>query len=291
MKLSNWHVAVLVFFSTLFGTWLFGPSRVGMVGAAAPGRAASSQPPPGPSLDFVLTRGGLKDYIPLWSGRDTLDNSIIYQDASNVGVGTTTPSATLEVNGPAKFDGNVTLVSPLSTSNGGTGIDTAPTAAGQYLRASGAGTWSISAIEAADVLAGKDLFAGGFFVAPSILVPPPPSVFLPFGSPSAIAGWTLPGGPPFAYVLAGDTGLSLGILNVTASFSLAASTLTLQLLDNGSPVPETDLTVTGAASATQSGSESFFVSVSAGHTLSVGASCFPAPCYVTGGQLLLTRLQ
>jgi hypothetical protein len=299
MKLSNWLVAVLVFFSTLLGMWLLEPSRVGMVGAAAPNPAMSEPPDYRHHLRPVLTLGGLAGYIPIWTDADKILNSIIYQDASNVGIGTTTPGATLEVNGPAKFDGSVTFAGGLSvpasdltgvvgTANGGTGIDTAPTAEGQYLRASGAGTWSISAIESTDVPTAKDLFEGSF-IATAILPATTQPILLPFDVPSVYEGWST----GINTLYASDTGLSLGILNVTALFvSPSTATLTLQLLDNGSPVTGTHLTFTGAASTTVSGSEGFLVSVNAGDGLSVQASWSPSSVSVdVTGQLLLIRLK
>jgi hypothetical protein len=40
---------------------------------------------------------GTPTYLPLWSGSSTLTDSVIYQNSGNVGIGTTSPSAKLEV--------------------------------------------------------------------------------------------------------------------------------------------------------------------------------------------------
>src|SRR5579863_5401355 len=100
--------------------------------------------------------------IPLWTRDFILGNSVIYQNGGNVGIGTTAPGATLEVQGTAKFDGNVNFAGGLSVpasgltgivqiANGGTGISTAPSADGQYLRGNADGTWSVSTIQPADI--------------------------------------------------------------------------------------------------------------------------------------------
>ena len=48
---------------------------------------------------FTLT-GGTANYIPLWKDANTLDISNIIQDAKgNIGIGTTAPAGTLDVNG------------------------------------------------------------------------------------------------------------------------------------------------------------------------------------------------
>jgi len=101
-------------------------------------------------------------------------------NAGNVGIGTTNPTALLEVNGAAKFDGLVTfaagqtfpdfsgvlsgdvqgiqsntqviathLFSPLPIAQGGTGIMAAP-GNGQYLRGTNTG-WTVSTIPASDL--------------------------------------------------------------------------------------------------------------------------------------------
>jgi len=42
---------------------------------------------------------GTANYLPLWTSSYTLLNSVVYQSGSQVGIGTTSPSATLDVNG------------------------------------------------------------------------------------------------------------------------------------------------------------------------------------------------
>jgi trimeric autotransporter adhesin len=58
-------------------------------------RQGSPTPPPGP----VLGGDGIPYYIPLWRTNNYLLSSVIFQNGSNIGIGTTTPAATLDVNG------------------------------------------------------------------------------------------------------------------------------------------------------------------------------------------------
>ena len=61
-----------------------------------PGRDALAIGIDGP----VIGGDGTRNYIPIWSTPSYLLSSVIYQDASrNIGIGTTTPVATLDVNG------------------------------------------------------------------------------------------------------------------------------------------------------------------------------------------------
>jgi hypothetical protein len=62
----------------------------------------SSTPPPGPILGGM----GTANYIPIWAAPSFLLNSVIYQTpARNVGIGTTTPVSTLDVNGSINASG------------------------------------------------------------------------------------------------------------------------------------------------------------------------------------------
>ncbi len=55
------------------------------------------------------TGGGTTNFIPLWTSATTLGNSVLFQTGGNVGVGTTTPAETLDVNGNSIFRGSFQL--------------------------------------------------------------------------------------------------------------------------------------------------------------------------------------
>ena len=61
--------------------------------AATPNSAQSSV------IDATPTGSGTTDYIPLWTSGSNLGNSLLFQTGGKLGVGTTTPASTLDING------------------------------------------------------------------------------------------------------------------------------------------------------------------------------------------------
>ena len=57
----------------------------------------------------VTTTGGTPNKVAKFSGTNTIVNSILYDNGTSVGIGTTTPSATLTVEGPMTVTGTSTL--------------------------------------------------------------------------------------------------------------------------------------------------------------------------------------
>src|ERR1700722_6433616 len=55
------------------------------------------------------TGAGTTNFIPLWTSSSALGNSLLYQTGGKIGVGTTTPTETLDVNGNSIFRGSFQL--------------------------------------------------------------------------------------------------------------------------------------------------------------------------------------
>ena len=71
------------------------------------GALAESAPPSVTSA--TITGTGATDYVPLWTSAINLGKSVLFQAAStDVGVGTTAPTAKVDVNGSARVRGNLT---------------------------------------------------------------------------------------------------------------------------------------------------------------------------------------
>ena len=64
----------------------------------------------------VTTTGGVSGYLAEFSGASTIADSPVFVNGANVGIGTTTPTATLDVNGTA-------LISGALTANGGATVN------------------------------------------------------------------------------------------------------------------------------------------------------------------------
>jgi hypothetical protein len=78
------------------------PSRAGDASALS-GRASSS------ATSAAITGTGATDYIPLWTSATNLGKSVLFQATStDVGIGTTTPTAKLDVNGSGRVRGTLT---------------------------------------------------------------------------------------------------------------------------------------------------------------------------------------
>jgi trimeric autotransporter adhesin len=72
--------------------------------AATSGRAGASPTAPVGSLPPAgVTGKGAKDFVPLWTSGSTLGNSLIFQTGGNLGVGTKTPKANLDLVGTGKI--------------------------------------------------------------------------------------------------------------------------------------------------------------------------------------------
>jgi hypothetical protein len=84
-------------------------------------------------------------------GNWTTDGTNVWRTGGNVGIGTTSPFATLSVAGNGYFSGGLTLGSPLSIANGGTGISTVPSY-GELLVGNSNGTYTMAATSSLGLL-------------------------------------------------------------------------------------------------------------------------------------------
>jgi hypothetical protein len=96
--------------------------------ATAPGNPASAEPP-GISASTTVGGSGTTDFIPLWSSSMVLGNSVLFQSGSGssalLGINTTTPASTLDVNGGVTSRGNLQLPS-LGTASASQGYNSQP---------------------------------------------------------------------------------------------------------------------------------------------------------------------
>jgi hypothetical protein len=76
--------------------------------AATPGIAVPAGVVKPSAASAVTTTGGIAGYLPLFSGADTIVDSEIFDTGTNVGIGTATPTAKLDVNGTVLVSGAVT---------------------------------------------------------------------------------------------------------------------------------------------------------------------------------------
>lgn len=100
-----------------------------------------------PSLSLNVTVAGT---IKSSSGGFTYPDGTTQTTAGVTSVSAIGPLSSSGGSSPA-----ISLSGTVATGNGGTGITTAPSGAGQFLRSSGANTWAVSTLQAGDVPAGS----------------------------------------------------------------------------------------------------------------------------------------
>jgi hypothetical protein len=86
-------------------------SGSGLASAGGARSAAGPSAKDSPAAPAAITGNGKTDFIPIWTNSTTLSSSTLFEKSGKVGIETTTPGATLEVNGTTKFDQGVTFAS------------------------------------------------------------------------------------------------------------------------------------------------------------------------------------
>jgi len=84
-------------------------TQSGIVGVPPPIAGMSS------SSRTTVTGAGTAGYLPVWAGSATLDNSMIFESGTNVGIGTSTPATMLDVNGASTFRAGASLLATAAT--------------------------------------------------------------------------------------------------------------------------------------------------------------------------------
>jgi hypothetical protein len=88
-----------------------GTSAAAATSTKASAASTKSSPPP---ANPAVTGKGTVDYIPMWDTTSDIVDSLIFQKSSEIGIGTTAPAATLDVNGKGDVRDTLTLF-PKST--------------------------------------------------------------------------------------------------------------------------------------------------------------------------------
>ena len=102
--------------------------------AAASALPALAAPVSTAAIQPNLAGTGAANYLPIWTNSTTLGNSTVYETASKVGIGLTSPATTLDVNGATTLRGT-TYLPALGTSTASAGY-------GSRILQFGANSWS-----------------------------------------------------------------------------------------------------------------------------------------------------
>ena len=91
------------------------------LGTAAKNKAnvvsKNTPPPPGPPTN-VTTSGGTVNLLPLFNTATDIENSVVAQSGTSIGINTATPGATLDVNGTANVRGNLSSTAYVNAASG-----------------------------------------------------------------------------------------------------------------------------------------------------------------------------
>ena len=101
------------------------PASAFLLAGTKSSEAQSAAASPEASSHAVTTPGGTAGYVPVYSGAVTVDDSILFESGTRIGIDTNTPGATLDVNGTLAARGALTLESG-GTATSAAGNDSQP---------------------------------------------------------------------------------------------------------------------------------------------------------------------
>lgn len=87
------------------------PASAFMLAGSKTRDSRSEASTPEASAAAVTTPGGVAGYLPVFSGVTTIDDAIVFESGSKIGIATNTPQATLDVNGTVAARGALTMES------------------------------------------------------------------------------------------------------------------------------------------------------------------------------------
>ncbi|HZW05470.1 MAG TPA: hypothetical protein VFF58_01055 [Candidatus Nitrosotalea sp.] len=88
--------------------------RAAQRGDAAPAEVAATVPN---VLPPAVRGNGTTNFLPIWTGKNLVANSMLVQVGGNLGIGNDAPATTLDVSGAATIRGNATITGTLSASS------------------------------------------------------------------------------------------------------------------------------------------------------------------------------
>jgi hypothetical protein len=231
------------------------------IGSTANGTAETATPL---TAADVTTTGGTADYLPIFSGADTIINSVLYQTGNGatakVGINTTTPTSTLDVNGTATIRGTLSLpTNGTATATAGKDSQGLNLVASSFSSSTGTAvnqTFQWQAEPANNDTANP---SGTLNLLFGLGATPPSQTGLSIASSGAItfvAAQTFPGtgtGDGTVTSVASGTGLTGGPITSSGTLSIAAGGVTNAMLKDSSLTVKAGTDLTGGGSVALGG--------------------------------------
>jgi hypothetical protein len=125
------------------------PASAYALAASLPTVAQAGTASPDATAAAVTTPGGTAGYLPVFSGATTIDDSLLFQSGSSLGINTNAPAATLDVRGTIAAHGLLTLESAgVATATAGTNSQALEFQAGAYNSASHSAAYPLFTLQA-----------------------------------------------------------------------------------------------------------------------------------------------